>query len=204
MAIKLIGAKKLPYETGADENLVAKEFLCDTDADFANLPACDPGSSAVSVESGTVMVCNTEGVWSPFANSAGGGDSGGGSSNLKMKFMTMLYYPDYYYSNTPIHYCSYHSGHVADADIIPTKTTEGITPSSPDSNAYLYYIEDEANIFTYIDMEGTGTYEWMDIATFALFWDGFEDWHPAFNGVVTNTDQITEEGYYALIYYVEA
>lgn len=62
---KLIGAKKAPYDgDGRDE--VIKEFLCDTDADFANLPVCDPGSSAVSIESGTVVTVNTKGKWQEF------------------------------------------------------------------------------------------------------------------------------------------
>ena len=66
MAYKLIGAKKLPYSEGDGELLVAKEFLCDTDADLATLPACDPGSSALSIESGTVKVVNTSGEWTTF------------------------------------------------------------------------------------------------------------------------------------------
>lgn len=65
MAIKLIGAKKLPFD-GESENLVAKEFLCDMDADFANLPASDPGSTAVSIESGSVKMVNTKGEWVTF------------------------------------------------------------------------------------------------------------------------------------------
>lgn len=80
MAYKLIGAKKLPYETGSDEILVAKEFLCDTDADLANLPECAPGSSAVSIESGTVKAVNTEGAWVPFAGSSSGGGTGSGGT----------------------------------------------------------------------------------------------------------------------------
>lgn len=62
---KLIGAKKLPYD-GVSDGLIAKEFLCDTDADFDSLPECDPGSSAISIESGTVKVVDTYGRWVPF------------------------------------------------------------------------------------------------------------------------------------------
>ena len=65
MAFKLIGARKAPFDgDGVDE--VIKEFLCDTDADFESLPECDPGSSAVSIESGNVKVVNTQGQWVPF------------------------------------------------------------------------------------------------------------------------------------------
>lgn len=42
------------------------EFLCDTDADFAKLPKANVGSTAVSIESGTVMVVNTSGNWVTF------------------------------------------------------------------------------------------------------------------------------------------
>lgn len=44
-----------------------KEYLCDTDADFVNLPHCRTGSTAVSIETGNVLVVNTEGEWVPFA-----------------------------------------------------------------------------------------------------------------------------------------
>ena len=70
---KLIGAKRIPYD-GEHDNLIAKEFLCDTDADFAILPVCDTGSMAVSIESGKVMVVNTAGSWVEFGASSGGSD----------------------------------------------------------------------------------------------------------------------------------
>ena len=66
---KLIGAKKAPYDAdGKDE--VIKEYLCDTDADFASLPESDPGSMAVSIESGKVQAVNTQGQWVPFGEGA--------------------------------------------------------------------------------------------------------------------------------------
>lgn len=43
-----------------------KEYICDTDADFANLPEACTGSSAVSLESGKVYVVSTFGNWIPF------------------------------------------------------------------------------------------------------------------------------------------
>jgi hypothetical protein len=42
------------------------EYLCDTDADIANLPESCVGSTAVSIESGKVYIVNTEGKWVEF------------------------------------------------------------------------------------------------------------------------------------------
>lgn len=43
------------------------EFIADTDADLKNLPECTgTGSTAVSLESGKVMVVNTQGEWVEF------------------------------------------------------------------------------------------------------------------------------------------
>ena len=42
------------------------EFVCDTDADFASLPKCGTGSTAVSLESGKVKVVNASGEWVAF------------------------------------------------------------------------------------------------------------------------------------------
>lgn len=42
------------------------EFICDTDTDFTLLPKCDPGSTAVSVATGTVYVVNASGNWVEF------------------------------------------------------------------------------------------------------------------------------------------
>lgn len=43
------------------------EYIADTDADLAELPQCDRvGSTAVSLESGKVMVVNTQGKWVEF------------------------------------------------------------------------------------------------------------------------------------------
>jgi hypothetical protein len=61
MAYKLIKETYCPY---ADSS--RKEFICDTDDDFANLPPCCVGSSAVSINSGRVMVVNASGEWATF------------------------------------------------------------------------------------------------------------------------------------------
>ena len=47
-------------------DLSPREYICDTDADFANLPEACTGSTAVSLESGKVMVVNTSGEWVAF------------------------------------------------------------------------------------------------------------------------------------------
>lgn len=62
MAIKLINSQFCHF---VGENRC--EYICDTDADFANLPdnAC-VGSTAVSIESGTVKIVNTQGEWVTF------------------------------------------------------------------------------------------------------------------------------------------
>jgi len=61
MAIKLIDQEYCPYSKETKS-----EFICDTDADFANLPTACTGSTAVSIESGTVKIVNTSGVWVTF------------------------------------------------------------------------------------------------------------------------------------------
>lgn len=65
MAYKLINETYCPYV-----NESRKEFICDTDADFTNLPDACVGSTAVSIESGKVMVVNTEGNWVEFGEGA--------------------------------------------------------------------------------------------------------------------------------------
>lgn len=47
------------------------EFICDTDTDFILLPKCDPGSTAVSVATGTIYVVNASGNWVEFGVGAG-------------------------------------------------------------------------------------------------------------------------------------
>lgn len=60
MAIKQITNE--PRPSGA----WPKEFLCDTDADFVNLPEAITGSTAVSIQSGRIRIVNTQGEWVPF------------------------------------------------------------------------------------------------------------------------------------------
>ena len=61
MAYKLIDETYCPYV-----NASRKEFICDTDADFNDLPECCLGSAAVSIDSGNVMIVNTSGEWVAF------------------------------------------------------------------------------------------------------------------------------------------
>lgn len=62
MAIKLMDEIFRPYR-----NLCVKEFLCDTDEDFAKLPECCVGSTALSIATGNVRIVNTQGKWVAFA-----------------------------------------------------------------------------------------------------------------------------------------
>lgn len=62
MAIKIINREYCPY---IDE--YQNEYICDTDADFENLPKACTGSSALSIQSGKVRMVNTQGEWVPFA-----------------------------------------------------------------------------------------------------------------------------------------
>lgn len=61
MAWKLIDVRVNPL-TNKDHN----EFICDTDADFADLPKCNPGDTAVSTATGNVYVVNASGNWVAF------------------------------------------------------------------------------------------------------------------------------------------
>lgn len=42
------------------------EYVVDTDADFDSLPTCATGSTALSVQSGTVKMVNASGEWAVF------------------------------------------------------------------------------------------------------------------------------------------
>ena len=62
MAIKMVSRKWCGC-VGAYK----KEFIVDTDADFANLPEACTGSVALSIESGNMMIVNASGKWVAFA-----------------------------------------------------------------------------------------------------------------------------------------
>ncbi len=61
MAIKLVSRT---YQACVDGYV--KEFICDSDADFDNLPKCCVGSTALS-PSGAIRMVNASGEWVPFA-----------------------------------------------------------------------------------------------------------------------------------------
>ena len=64
---------------------------------------------------------------------------------------------------------------------IPTKTTEGILKSNASDNAYLYYIEDEEDVFMY-------NADWRSISyNFGTY-----------RGEITDIAEATEDGYYVL------
>lgn len=43
-----------------------REFICDSEADVANLPDCCTGSMAVVVDTGAVYMVNASGNWAKF------------------------------------------------------------------------------------------------------------------------------------------
>lgn len=49
---------------------IVKEFIVDSDADFENLPNCDPTSAALNPHNGKVFVVDASGNWVEFG--AGG------------------------------------------------------------------------------------------------------------------------------------
>ena len=61
MAYKLIDEIYCPYTRSK-----RKEFICDTDADVANLPKSCAGSTALVVESGKYFMVNASGEWAEF------------------------------------------------------------------------------------------------------------------------------------------
>ena len=65
MAYKIVSAEYSGYLGD-----YVKEIVCDTDADFASLPECCTGSTAVSAESAAVRVVNASGEWIEFGGSA--------------------------------------------------------------------------------------------------------------------------------------
>lgn len=66
MAWKLIDVRVNPLN-----NAEHREFICDTNADFADLPKGNPGDAAVSAETCDVCVVNASGEWVKFGGGAG-------------------------------------------------------------------------------------------------------------------------------------
>lgn len=52
-----------------------REFICDTDADFADLPKSNPGDTAVSAATCNVKVVNASGNWVEFGGGGGTGET---------------------------------------------------------------------------------------------------------------------------------
>lgn len=61
MAIKLIARGRKPHTDCPYE-----EYICDTEADIADLPKSCVGSTALVVESGRIYMVNASGEWKPF------------------------------------------------------------------------------------------------------------------------------------------
>ena len=69
MAYKLMNSKYCPF-VDAEK----REYLCDTDADFATLPSCATGSIAVT-PAGTARIVNASGEWVEYVRGSGGGNN---------------------------------------------------------------------------------------------------------------------------------
>lgn len=69
MAITKIGQAYFAADRAFTKGLKKQKFVCDTEADVANLPKCDPGSCAIVADGGPVYMVNASGNWSRFAES---------------------------------------------------------------------------------------------------------------------------------------
>ena len=82
---------------------------------------------------------------------------------------------------------------LADLYQVSTKPTENINVSDFDNDIYyLYYIKDENDIFAYGDIDGNGTNAWVSISE-------MNDSGYSFQGAITDIDQATNTGYYAIV-----
>lgn len=132
-----------------------------------------------------------------------GSMTGGSGGNFKKKFMSLMrakrtgsYAYDFVASFTS---CMENQGggEAFDAEILPTKTSDGIKVTNMSAQQmYIYFIEDENDVFFYGDITGSESNEWRSLTELL----GAE-----FGGVVTNPKQVTlENTVYVLFYYVEA
>ena len=71
---------------------------------------------------------------------------------------------------------------------IPTQTTDGILTSDLETSCHFYYIEDEDNIFVFVDGEWTSTESILGGGFFGTY-----------NGVISNISEATENGHYMLM-----
>lgn len=71
---------------------------------------------------------------------------------------------------------------------VKTKPTQDIKISGNEA-LYVYYVEDENNIFCYGDMQENGTNIWVSVS---------QMFNTEFKGLVTNVDEATEEGLYGV------
>lgn len=61
-----MAAKMVNVSWCASLDAYQMDFICDTDADFKDLPECVTGSCAISIASGNVQMVNTVGEWVNF------------------------------------------------------------------------------------------------------------------------------------------
>lgn len=83
-------------------------------------------------------------------------------------------------------------------NIIPTPTTEDIKPSvgtGDSASMHVYYIEDENDLFVYIDMDGSGTNKWISLTEIIRSEHQTE---MPFKGFVVHAGEAASTGIYAV------
>lgn len=134
-----------------------------------------------------------------------GGSGGGSGGNFKKKFVTLASHANASGSVNSVGITLYEMREMMgkhcwqDAGVLPTKMTAGVKEADITVPMfYAYYIEDEDNIFIYVDVTGSGNPDWVPISAASEDMD--------FCGTITeiSRETIIEGGYYALVYYTEA
>ena len=108
-------------------NMEHREFICDTDADFADLPNGNPGDTAVSAATGNVYIVNASGEWVLFG---GGGGSDEPEYPAASEGLEFTLKDDGTYEVSDIGECT-------DLDVVIPQMVDGIAVTSIGSYAFL-------------------------------------------------------------------
>lgn len=71
MAIVQIGQTSFSAGHAFTKGIKKRKFIMDSDADAANLPTCDPGSTAFSADGTATYVVNASGAWVKTTRASG-------------------------------------------------------------------------------------------------------------------------------------
>jgi hypothetical protein len=136
-----------------------------------------------------------------FLSKISGGGTGSSGGNFKKKFKSFTRYINKTYgTDYAVPFVEMLMGGddvlVRDDEILPSKTLDGVKVSSL-SEMYLYFIEDENDIFVYGNVVGAGTNKWVSMS---------ELLDVEFGGILTDIDRekMTRDVPYVFFYYVEA